>query len=89
MVDVPEPPAVRLTLVGLMEAVRPEGETLVVSAMFPAKPPRLLSVMEAVSDCPARIARLVDPVEMEKSTTLTVTWTEWVREPLVPVIVRV
>ncbi len=85
----PEPPAVRLTLVGLTEEVRPEGETLVVSAMLPAKPPKLLSVMGEVPDCPSKIVRLVEPVEMEKSTTFTVTWTEWVRDPLVPVIVRV
>ncbi len=72
-VDAPEPPAVRLTLVGLTEAVRPEGETLVVRAMLPARPPRLFSIMGEVPDCPAKIVRLVEPVEMEKSTILTVT----------------
>ncbi len=87
--DVPEFPEVRLTLVGLVEAVSPEGETEVVTAMLPANPPRLLSIIVEVPDWPAKMVRLVELEEIAKSTTLTVTWIECVTEPLVPVIVRV
>ncbi len=72
-----------------MEAVRPKDDTEVVSATAPVKSPRLFSVMAEVPDWPAKIVRLVELDEMEKSTTFTVTWIECVREPLVPVIVRV
>jgi hypothetical protein len=72
-VDVPELPEVRLTLVGLAEVVRPEGETEVVRAMLPANPPRLLSVILEVPVWPARIVKLVELEEIPKSTTLTVT----------------
>src|SRR6266571_1297628 len=74
-----------------MEAVRPEGETAVVSVMLPVNPPRLLRVMLEVADWVARILRLDEPVDMAKSTTLTANVTERVIEPPVAVelIVRV
>ena len=72
-VDMPELPEVRATLVGLAEAVRPEGETEVVSATLPANPPRLLSVIVEAPDWPARIVKLVELDDIAKSTTLTVT----------------
>ncbi len=72
-VDSPELPEARLTLVGLAEVVRPEGETEVVRAMLPENPPRLLSVTVEVPDWPARIVKLVELEEIAKSTTLTVT----------------
>ncbi len=72
-VEVPELTGVKLTLVGFMEAVRPEGETAVVSVMLPVNPPRLLRVMLEVADWVARILRLDEPVDMAKSTTLTAT----------------
>ncbi len=88
-VEVPEPFDVSVTLAGFVEAVRPEGDTTVVRAMLPVNPPRLWSVMVEVPDWAAKIVKLVGPEEMEKSTTLTVTCTERVREPLVAVTVRV
>ncbi len=88
-VDVPEPPELRVTLAGFIEGVRPKGETAVVSVADPENPPRLFSVMVEVPDWPAKIIKLAELAETEKSTTLTVTWTEWVREPLVAVTVRV
>ena len=72
-VDAPELPEARLMLLGLAEAVRPVGETEVVSAMLPANPPRLLSVIVGAPDWPARIVKLVKLEEIAKSTTLTVT----------------
>jgi hypothetical protein len=72
-VEVPELPEVRLTLVGLAEAVRPKGETEVVSSMLPTNPPRLSSVIVEVPDWPARMARLEELEEIAKSTTITVT----------------
>jgi len=69
--------------------VRPAGDTAVVRVTVPANPPRLLRPIVEVSDCPARIVRLDDPVEMVKSTTLTLNWTVCVRDPLVIVTVIV
>ncbi len=88
-VEVPEPLDVRETLLGPVDAVRPEGDTFVARATLPVKPPRLLRLIDDVPDWPAKIVRLAEPVEMEKSTTLAVTWTEWLSEPLVAVIVKV
>ena len=70
-VEFPEPAEARLTLAGFREAVRPEGETNAVNATVPAKPPRLLDTMVEPPDCPAKMLRLVELVEIEKSTTLT------------------
>jgi len=39
-----------VTLAGFIEAVRPDGDTAVVSATFPVKPPRLLVLMVEVPD---------------------------------------
>ncbi len=88
-VEVPEPLDVRETLFGFIDAVRPEGDTFVAMVTLPVKPPRLLRLIDDVPDWPAKIVRLAEPVEMEKSTTLIVTCTEWVREPLVAVTVKV
>ena len=88
-VELPDPPDGKLTLAGFAEPVRPEGDTEVVNAMLPVNPPRLLRVMIEPLDWPEKMVRLVELEDMEKSTTLTVTWTERVREPLVAVMVRV
>ena len=69
--------------------MRPAGDTAVVRVTVPANPPRLLRSTVEVPDCPARIARLDDPVEMVKSTTLTLICTACVRDPLVIVTVTV
>ncbi len=88
-VEVPEPLDVRETLLGLTDAVRPEGDTSVARVTLPVKPPRLLRLIDEVPDWPAKTVMLAVPVEIEKSTTLTMIWTERVREPLVAVTVRV
>jgi len=69
--------------------VRPAGDTAVVRATVPANPPRLVRSIVEVPDCPARIVKLEEAAEIEKSTTVTFTWTVWVRDPLVIVTVTV
>ncbi len=76
-------------LEGLTEVVRLEGDTAVASDMLPLKPPRPFRFMMAVPDWPAKMVKLVELVETEKSTTLIVTWTEWTSELLVAVMVIV
>jgi hypothetical protein len=69
------PPDVRVRLVGLGEAVRPEGEVNVARLTVPAKPLRLVIVTDDCVDEPAVTVRL-DGVETLKSVTFTVTWTD-------------
>ncbi len=76
-------------LAGPVDAVRPSGDTAVVRVKVPANPPRLLRSIVEVPDCPARIVKLKEAVEIEKSTILTSTWTVWIRDPLVIVTVTV
>ncbi len=83
------PFCVSVTLVGLTVAVRPDGDTVAASAIVPANPPRLVRSIVEVPDCPARIVRAEEPVEMEKSTILTFTWTVCERDPLVRTTVTV
>ena len=47
-VEDPVPPEVRVTLVGLTEAVRPEGDADVVRLIVPAKPLTLDRVIAAL-----------------------------------------
>ena len=42
--EFPEPPDDSVTLAGAMEAVRLAGDTVVVRATLPAKPPRLVTL---------------------------------------------
>jgi hypothetical protein len=74
-VEVPTPFGATATLAGLVDDVRPTGDTAVVRVTDPTNPPRLLRSIVEVPDCPARIVKLDNPVEIEKSTTLTFTWT--------------
>ena len=74
-VEVPVPPDVRLTLIGLREAVTPEGEADATRLTVPAKPLRLARVTADCVDEPAVTVRL-DGVETLKSVTFTVTWTD-------------
>ncbi len=85
-VAVPVPPEVRVRLPGLTVAVKPDGETDVENETVPAKPPRLASDMLEVPEEPSLIVKDVGTAEIEKSTTLTVNVTEWVRPEPVPVI---
>ena len=47
-----------VTLDGLTEADRPEGDTLAVRATLPVKPPRLVTLIDEEPDCPAKTVRL-------------------------------
>ena len=69
------PPDVRVRLVGLREAVRPEGEADGARLTVPAKPLRLVRVTADVVAEPEVTVRL-DGAETMKSVTLTVTWTD-------------
>ncbi len=88
----PEPPEDNVTLVGLSDAVKPEGVTDEDKETLPEKLLRLARLMIEVPEEPDWIVRLVEPLEMLKSgvtTTLTVTVVVCVSDPLVPVTVTV
>jgi len=76
-------------LVGDRVQVRPAGETELVSATVPVKPFTGATVMVDVAVAPATMVALVGLAVTVKSFTVTVTVTEWDREPLVPVTVTV
>jgi hypothetical protein len=87
-VEVPVPPDVRVMLVGLREAVAPEGETDAARLIVPANALRLVRVTADCVDEPAVTVRL-DGVETMKSATFTVTWMDRDVEPLVAKVVTV
>jgi hypothetical protein len=84
-VDVPLPPEVRVTLVGLTETVGPFGETDGDSVIVPTKAPRLVRVIVEVPDVPGEIESEDGLDEIEKSTTLAEIEAEWDSEPSVAV----
>ncbi len=91
-IDVPVPPGASVTLTGLTEAVRSEGETDVETEMVLANPLRLDKAMVDAPEEPAVNPKDEGFAEMVKSgevgvVTVTVTSTECDREPLVPVTV--
>jgi len=91
-VEDPEPPEDNVTLVGLSDAVKPEGVTDEDKETLPEKLLRLARLMIEVPEEPDWIVRLVELLEMLKSgvtTTLTVTVVVCVSDPLVPVTVTV
>ena len=88
-VDVPLPPGVKLTLVGLTEADRPVGDDDVDRATVPANPAMLLSVMVDVPDPPALKLNVVGLDEIVKSPMPTRMVVECDSGPLVPVTVTV
>jgi len=88
-VEVPDPPATTVTLVGLNDEDSPDGVTAAVRLMVPANPPRLFTVMVAVPDWPGVMFTVVGPAATEKSTTLKLTLTVRVIDPLVAVTVTV
>ncbi len=75
-------------LVGLREAVAPEGEADVARLTVPVNPLRLVRVTVDCVDEPAVTVRL-DGVETAKSVTFTVTWMDRDVEPLVAKTVTV
>ncbi len=48
--EVPDPPATTLTVVGLNDGDSPDGVTAAARLMVPANPPRLFTVMVAEPD---------------------------------------
>ncbi len=93
-VDVPVPPAGKVTGFMLNEKVRPVTGAVVEATRLtlPAKLFRLVSVMVEVAELPAaRLAGVAALAEMPKSgaTTVTATVAEWESDPLVPVAVTV
>ncbi len=83
------PPELRGTLVGLTEAVKPEGVTDVERLIVPVKPARLLRVMVEVPELPACTVIVLGLDETVKSPTPTVTVAVWESGPLVAVMVTV
>jgi hypothetical protein len=86
----PEP----LTEVGLKLAVNPAGRPLTVKVTVPVNPPEGVTVTVYVAEPGSLIVRepgVADKLKSPLPTALTtnVTVAEWVRVPLVPVIVRV
>ena len=71
----PVAPDARVMLVGLREAVVPEGEVDAARFTVPAKLFRLVRVTADCVDEPAATVRL-DEAETVKSVTFTVTWTD-------------
>ncbi len=88
-VEVADPPELTVTGDGLTEVVRLVGTTEVESVTVPVKLLRLAIWIDEVPVDPASMVSEVDPDEMVKSTTLTVTSTEWERDPIIPVTVTV
>ncbi len=84
----PVPPEVSVTLRGLTELVRPEGDADVIRPTVPTKPLTLVRVIVEVLAKPVMTVRL-DAAERVKSVTLTVTLVEWDSEPLVATTVMV
>jgi len=58
-VDDPDPPELKVTLVGLSDAVRPEGDAKAERATVPAKPNRLARLIFDVPDVPDEIVTVV------------------------------
>ncbi len=79
-----------VTVTGLTLAPSPDvGLTETVRATEPENPFRLPRVSVEEVDCPAFKVAFVRLEERLKSTTCTITWAAWIRDPLVPVMVTV
>lgn len=91
-IDVAAPPEESVTLAGLTVAVRFAGDTEVVSETMPANPFRLdREIVDALDD-PAVNPSVDGLAEVVKSgavgeVTVTISFTECEREPLVPATV--
>ena len=66
-VDDPEPPEERVTLVGLSEADRPDGETEADRLTVPVKPLRLVRLITDVPEVPDWMVRLDGLLDILKS----------------------
>lgn len=91
-VDVPTPPADRVTLEALREVVGPEGDMTADKLMVPLNPFKLERMIVELLEVPAGMIKLVGLENAPKSPprgglTVTVTMTVWANPPLVPVTV--
>jgi hypothetical protein len=75
-VEVPDPPEARETLVGVMDPVGPDEDTVTERVIVPAKPLWLPTVIVAGAEAPDCIVREFWLVEILKSPTVTDTSTE-------------
>lgn len=80
------PPDARVTLVG--HDARMVDGNVAARLMLPARPKRLVRVICSVFGDPA-LKDIADGPDMVKSEIVMLRATLWVREPLVPVMVRV
>jgi hypothetical protein len=88
-VEVPVPELARTTVEGFTVSEGPDGDTVALIETLPDNPLMLVSVMVEFADVPGEAVSEPGLREIEKSTTCTITCIEWVRDPLVPVIVTV
>jgi hypothetical protein len=90
IVDVPEPPDVKETLVGFSVALIPvEGYIVSLNPSVPMNPFTLARVIVDAPEAPIGTLTLTGLAAIVKSVTFTITVTECTREPEVPVIVIV
>jgi hypothetical protein len=68
---------------------RPAGADATTKLVVPENPLRLLAVTRTLAEEPGWIVSLVEPAEIEKSTTLMRILIEWDHVPLVPVMASV
>ncbi len=88
-VDLAAAPAGTATIVGVRVGVRPAGRTVVDRDTLPAKSPTLPMVMSVDPEVPCTIFRIVELVDILKSTIRTDTGVEWDSVPNVAVTVTV
>src|SRR5437867_12878723 len=88
-IEEPVPPAGRETVNGLRDKVSPVGETVGVRDRFPDSPLTLVRIMFELEEVPAGTDMKLGLADIMKPTTRTMTWTEWLREPIAPVTVTV
>ncbi len=88
-VDVPDPPADSVMVLGFSEVLGSEGEEVTSRLMVPLKPPRLVRPMLDVADEPCWIVRDDGLAVMLKSTTWTLTVVVCESGPLEAVMVTV
>jgi hypothetical protein len=88
-VEVPVPELASTNVDGFTASEGPDGDTAALIKTLPDNPLMLETVMVELAEVPGEAVSEPGLAEIEKSTTCTTTCIEWVRDPLVPVIVTV
>ena len=88
-VEVPVPELESTIVDGFTVSEGPDGDTVALSETLPDNPLMLERLIVEFADVPGGAVNETGFAETEKSTTCTTTCIEWVRDPLVPVIVIV